>query len=197
MNSCLRLPPAAAAPPPPPRRAARLRLRVAAAAAPAAAGTVPPYAALSTPVYALGTPAPAGERPTLCLITYAAPIALEPRHFALSLYRGTLSAERFLAAGRGTLSVLALRHAPLFQILGKTSGRDVDKIAAMEALGFAFEDFGGAPALADCVGVFELTAVGAPTRCGDHDVVLCAVGAWEGRDAGAAPLYTGDLRAKL
>jgi hypothetical protein len=112
------------------------------------------------------------------------------------LFRGTLSAERFLAAGRGTLSVLALRHAALFQILGKTSGRDVDKLAEIQALGFSFRDFGGAPALADCVGVFELVAAGPPTRCGDHDAVLCAVGAWEGRDAGAAPLYTGDLRAK-
>ena len=62
------------------------------------------------------------------LVTYASPVSLSPRHFALGLFVGTLTWDNALASRRGVLQILGEGHAPLFQLLGKTSGRDVDKL---------------------------------------------------------------------
>jgi hypothetical protein len=68
-----------------------------------------PYQYLSAPVYSLATAGPDGQSPTLNLLTYASPVSLEPRTYALGLYHGTLSRENFLATGRGALQVGARR----------------------------------------------------------------------------------------
>jgi hypothetical protein len=72
----------------------------------ALAETPYPPSALSTPVYSLATVGGAdGQNPTLNLVTYASPISLTPRHYALGLYVNTLSWENFLSTGRGVLQV--------------------------------------------------------------------------------------------
>jgi flavin reductase (DIM6/NTAB) family NADH-FMN oxidoreductase RutF len=95
----------------------------------------PPYAQLSMPVYSLATVDPSGSSPTMNLVTYAAPISLEPRHFALGLFVGTLSWQNMLATRSGVLQVLGEQHAALFDLLGRTSGRDVDKLRELAARG--------------------------------------------------------------
>lgn len=65
--------------------------------------SLPPYAALSTPVYSLVTSGAEEATTTMNLVTYASPIAVRPRMFALGLYEGTLSRENMLATGHGTL----------------------------------------------------------------------------------------------
>lgn len=62
------------------------------------------------------------------LVTYASPIALQPPTYALGLYQHTLSRELMLQRGEGVLQILCEQHVDLFTLLGKTSGRDVDKL---------------------------------------------------------------------
>jgi hypothetical protein len=66
---------------------------------------LPLFSRLSMPVYSLSTQAPSGSSATLNLITYAAPISLQPRRYALGLYLGTLSHENFKLTKRGVLQV--------------------------------------------------------------------------------------------
>lgn len=66
---------------------------------------LPPYYQLSLPVYSLATVGPGGASPTMNLVTYAAPISLKPRHYALGLYLNTLSWENMLATRTGVLQV--------------------------------------------------------------------------------------------
>lgn len=161
---------------------------------------LPPYYQLSLPVYSLATVDPDGGSPTMNLVTYASPISLKPRHYALGLYLGTLSWQNMLATKTGVLQVLGCgwlaagaacrrwmgveggqhmrqmrahgcpassppvdpvdllpatlpprparlpahlqvlreQHAPLFELLGRTSGRDVDKLAQLTERGVGF-----------------------------------------------------------
>lgn len=69
------------------------------------AAPLPPYYQLSLPVYSLATVGPGGASPTMNLVTYAAPISLKPRHYALGLYLNTLSWENMLATRTGVLQV--------------------------------------------------------------------------------------------
>lgn len=69
---------------------------------------LPPYYQLSLPVYSLATVGPDGGSPTMNLVTYASPISLKPRQYALGLYLNTLSWENMLATRTGLLQVGAV-----------------------------------------------------------------------------------------
>ena len=152
----------------------------------------PPYTLLSSAVYSLATSD--GTRRTLNLVTYASPIAIVPRYYALGFYKGTLSSEIMLATGEGVLQILGAQHAPLFQLLGKHSGRDVDKIAELHKRGIVTRKFAGQVIISDCVGAMKLKIASEPMPAGDHDVVLCSVEEFETFDANIEPLYTAQLR---
>lgn len=145
----------------------------------------PLFSKLSVPVYSLSTassPDPSssqGPLETLNLVTYAAPISIQPRRFALGLYIGTLSHDNFRQTNRGVLQVLRKRHAPLFHLLGKTSGRTTDKVQAVQEQGFKVVQRYGLPTLADAACVMELRAASEFINCGDHDVVICDVVSYE------------------
>ncbi|EFN59513.1 hypothetical protein CHLNCDRAFT_50078 [Chlorella variabilis] len=134
------------------------------------------------------------------LVTYASPISLKPRQYALGLYLNTLSWENMLATRTGLLQVLGEQHAALFELLGRTSGRDVDKLAELAARGVPVtrRPADGIPLLDDSLGWMELRFASEPVNYGDHDVVICEVTDWHTPAAaggGAAQaLYTGRLR---
>lgn len=65
----------------------------------------PPYSRLSQPVYSLSTRRPGDGLASLNIVTYASPVAVQPRTYALGLYVGTLSWESMLASGYGVLQV--------------------------------------------------------------------------------------------
>lgn len=61
--------------------------------------TPPPYSSLSTPVYSLATVG------GMNLVTYASPVSLKPRHYAVGLYVNTLSWENCLGTRHAVLQV--------------------------------------------------------------------------------------------
>ncbi|PNH01371.1 hypothetical protein TSOC_012759 [Tetrabaena socialis] len=152
----------------------------------------PLYTKFSQPVYSLAT---GGPSPSLNLVTYASPVAIQPdRLFALGLYLGTVSHANMKAQRRGVLQVLQTQHAPLFGLLGKTSARDVDKHAAVEEAGFRLAQRYGVMTLEDAACVLELVVVSDFMPCGDHDVVLCRVAGFENLCVDPRVLYTDELR---
>jgi flavin reductase (DIM6/NTAB) family NADH-FMN oxidoreductase RutF len=121
-----------------------------------------------------------------------------------------------LSTGKGVLQILATHHSSLFELLGKTSGRNVDKYTELANRGVPVKEYAGQHVLADCIGVISLRIVslssgeesnlekGATAAAadnpsfyfpaGDHDVVICAVEEFETFNANIEPLYTGQLR---
>ncbi len=167
------------------------------------ATTIPPL--IDVPTFSLSTAsggddeASAGST-TMNILTYASPVAIKPhRMWSISLYKGTLSHENFAKEKRGILQLLRPEHAlckgdddgdaqgNLIRVLGGSSGRDVDKKASCENLGFPWEslkcdgdgettDNAGWPqVLPHCVYYLKLELVGEMIDCGSHEVALCRV----------------------
>ena len=92
--------------------------------------------------------------------------------------------------------MLGEQHAALFELLGRTSGRDLDKLAELERRGVPVErrQSDGIPLLSDSCGWMELRFAAEPVNYGDHDVVNCEVTDWCTPKAPPQPLYTGHLR---
>lgn len=160
---------------------------------------LPPYSLLSTPVYSLSTAGDAeGRNATLNMMTYASPVALRPKRFyAIGLYKQTLSYENMAKTRTGVLQILQQQHAQHFQLLGKTSGRDVDKIAALRSAGVRLTTRHGLTVLEDSLGIMHLRMVGDFTPCGDHEVAVCEMVSWETlatEPEQRNPLYTGFLK---
>lgn len=72
-----------------------------------------PLTGLDQPVYSLATLASTGGTPTMNIVTYCAPMSIQPRTVALGLFKGTQSWENFLANKVGVLQVGAshIMHA--------------------------------------------------------------------------------------
>ena len=96
------------------------------------------------------------------------------------------------------LQILGRQHAPLFELLGKCSGRDVDKYSKVEELGYSLVDWNGHKVLSDCFGRIEVQLVKeqAPVHCGDHDVIFADIlDSWHIEDdSNIEALYTQHLR---
>lgn len=168
------------------------------------ATTIPPL--IDVPTFSLATSGGDGDKAssssnTMNILTYASPVSIKPhRMWSISLYKGTLSHENFTKQRRGILQLLRPEHAlckrddgdgnnalpgELIRILGESSGKDVDKKAICEQLGFPWETLkcnGGTidndvwpQVLPRCVYYLKLELVGDMIDCGSHDVALCRV----------------------
>lgn len=156
---------------------------------------------IDVPVYSLSTRGGGGERDTMNVLTYATPVAARPaRMWCVSLFRGTASHANFARERRGILQLLGPDHlergdGELVRLLGGTSGREADKRAVCEELGFPWqrppdcEGDDGTTAWPDvlpsCVYHLKLELVGDLIDCGSHDVALCEIKSMnsEGNDA--------------
>eukprot|EP00894_Picocystis_sp_ML_P005101 jgi/Pico_ML_1/55618/g1282.t1 len=129
------------------------------------------------------------------VVTFAAPVAIQPRTYAVGLYVDTLTWDNVRRTRKGALQLLRKRHAELLPLLGKQSGRDVDKYAELEARGFATKETYGLQVLADSYAVLDLQVVGDVLPCGDHDLAICRVlhETWISGDEEDV-LYTKDLK---
>lgn len=117
------------------------------------------------------------------LVTYANPVAIKPvETWALSLYKGTLSLENFAIHRTAVLQQLTHSHINSISLLGKTSGRTIDKIAELGRLGHTFTEvdvevnlpklrvLSTSPLL-----LFLQATVTPPIDLGDHWLYLCKV----------------------
>ena len=160
------------------------------------ATSIPPL--IDVPTFSLSTSG-GDTAPTMNILTYASPVSIKPhRMWSISLYKGTLSHENFTKEKRGILQLLRPEHASckrdgdgnalpgeLIRVLGGSSGKDVDKKAMCEQLGFSWEtlkcnggtiDNDGWPqVLPHCVYYLKLELVGEMIDCGSHEVALCRV----------------------
>ena len=116
--------------------------------------------------------------------------------WSISLYKGTLSHENFARERRGVLQLLAPEHAKrcggdhesdkgelgaLVQLLGGSSGKDVNKRLLCERLGYTWRKLDGADIdewpciLPGCIYYMQLELEGNLIDCGSHEVALCRV----------------------
>jgi flavin reductase (DIM6/NTAB) family NADH-FMN oxidoreductase RutF len=133
------------------------------------------------------------------IVTYATQVGIKPTPvYAISLYKGTLSHQNFMRERWGVLQLLPPAADVVVPLLGKESGKTVDKVGRLKELGVPLAavharatNSGGGPATSpanddDTLLVMtdspmlllvevDGSASSLPVDVGDHDVVLCEV----------------------
>jgi flavin reductase (DIM6/NTAB) family NADH-FMN oxidoreductase RutF len=136
--------------------------------------TIPPL--LDVPTYSLATLNEDGST-SLNILTYATPVSATPqRVWSLGLFKDTLSYANFMRTRSCVLQLLTEKHIPLIQVLGGTSGRNVDKSAECAKLGFeCTEQQGELKVLPGCAYYLEMSGMGDVVDAGSHVVAICQV----------------------
>ncbi|KAL3914494.1 MAG: hypothetical protein SGPRY_007605 [Prymnesium sp.] len=129
---------------------------------------------LNNPVFALAT-LDAGGNTNMNILTYASPIGIAPRRWAISLFRKSETHGNFEKRRTGVLQLLHPTHASLVYTLGGCSARDIDKAAICAELGFEWVRFEGSDELLlpGCPAYYRLSMEGDFIHAGEHDTAIC------------------------
>ena len=164
---------------------------------------------LSTPVWSLATLHTKNdgiETTNMNIVTYVSAVSIKPEAlWALSLYKSSLSYEIFTRQGWGLLQLLNDDLANVVPILGKQSGRDVDKLSIINQQNIAslsliplnelpsienplkissLSKSNDSPSSSSFISVFkespvilflEKSQVHPVIDVGDHDLILCRI----------------------
>lgn len=171
---------------------------------------LPSIPKLTAPVWSLAT-LNEDKTTNMNLVTFASAVSIFPKPlWSLSLYKGTLSHANFSREGHGVLQLLQERQAHLITLLGKTSGKQVNKMERLTdmietILPFSKVDdsFPGSEEkndkrdnnislLGGCKTVIELWRTELPcVDAGDHEIFFCSVNAY--RNTGHMTSTTEDV----
>ena len=84
-----------------------------------------PWNLINFPVYSLATYRDGKVNMNIC--TYVTPISLKPKLYAVAVFENTQSLENVELANTAVLQILRKPHLDLVNILGKKSGKNMDK----------------------------------------------------------------------
>ncbi len=89
-----------------------------------------PWNRVNLPVYSISSRAMDSDN--MHIITYASQISMQPKRFICGIYHGTQTLSNILLTGEFILQLLADTQYRLVDLLGKKSGKTVDKIGRLE-----------------------------------------------------------------
>lgn len=148
-----------------------------------------PWNRVNLPVYSISSND--GKEENMHIITYATAISMQPKRFVCGVYHGTKTLELVEKKGSFVLQILAKNQARLVTLLGKQSGKKINKIERLKKRKLV-EEWNGFTVLGDALAVMLLKVVNT-MEGGDHRIFLCDVVAYRNQHNGSA-LTTEDLR---
>lgn len=89
-----------------------------------------PWNRVNIPVYSISSKA--GDNANMHIIIYANSISMKPKRYTCGIYHGTQTLENVEANGEFILQLLASDQYRLVELLGKRSGKKIDKIARLQ-----------------------------------------------------------------
>lgn len=98
---------------------------------------------LNVPVWSLATlnSDDSQSNTNMNILMYASAVSIQPtQHWAVSLYKHTLSHRNFKSRKWAVLQRLTTDHIDAIDLLGKQSGNDVDKVSQLRSLGFRLQE---------------------------------------------------------
>jgi flavin reductase (DIM6/NTAB) family NADH-FMN oxidoreductase RutF len=131
-----------------------------------------PWNRVDLPVYSICSRAADG-RWNMHIISYASQISMKPKRFICGIYEGTQTLSNVLDQPHFVLQLLSASQYRLVDLLGKKSGKYIDKMKKLEKRKLLTE-WKGFPVLKDALAVMELQAT-AHFSGGDHEAFLCEV----------------------
>lgn len=150
-----------------------------------------PWNRVNLPVYSISSRAMDSDN--MHIITYASQISMQPKRFICGIYHGTQTLSNILLTGEFILQLLADTQYRLVDLLGKKSGKTVDKIGRLEKRN-ELEKWRGFYILKKCLAVMHLRVISS-FEGGDHQGFLCEVIAFKNLNEGS-PLTLDTLRDK-
>ncbi|CAN5359095.1 hypothetical protein BH09BAC3_BH09BAC3_09820 [soil metagenome] len=127
-----------------------------------------PWNRVDQPVYSIASFADGRHNMNIC--TYAFPVALKPKQYIVAIYKNTLTEKLVKQQHEFVLQFLSGKHEKLIQLLGRTSGFQVDKLKHLPET-LPYKQFQLLPDLVAYVHLNVITWIDSA----DHSCALCEV----------------------
>jgi flavin reductase (DIM6/NTAB) family NADH-FMN oxidoreductase RutF len=150
-----------------------------------------PWNRVNLPVYSVSSKT--ADNSNMHIITYASQISMQPKRFICGIYEGTQTLLNIEASGEFVLQLLAATQYRLVDLLGKKSGKNIDKIGRLQKRNELME-WNNFYVLKNCLAVMQLKVI-SNFEGGDHKGFLCDVVAYKNINEGNA-LTLDTLREK-
>lgn len=139
-----------------------------------------PWNRVNLPVYSISSK---GENNVnMHIITYASQISMKPKRFICGIYEGTQTLDNVLHQGEFILQLLSASQYRLVDLLGKKTGKQIDKIGRLKKRD-QLTEWNGYPVLKNCLAVMQLKVI-SQFDGGDHHGFLCDVIAYKNLNNG-------------
>lgn len=138
-----------------------------------------PWNRVNLPVYSVSS---RGQKPNMHICTYVSAVSMQPKRIMVALYQGTQTLENVAADGEMVLQLLAAEQYALVNLLGKQSGKKIDKISRLQKRGMLME-WEGYPVLQNALALMKLSVCN-QMEGGDHRLYLCNVVAYKNLNPG-------------
>ena len=139
-----------------------------------------PWNRVNLPVYSISSKG--ANNTNMHIITYASQISMKPKRFICGIYEGTQTLENVLQHGEFILQLLSATQYRLVDLLGKKSGKQIDKIGRLKKRD-ELTEWNGYPILKNCLAVMQLKVI-SQFEGGDHQGFLCDVTAYKNLNNG-------------
>ena len=139
-----------------------------------------PWNRVNLPVYSISSKTT--NNYNMHIITYASQISMQPKRFICGIYHGTQTLINVEASGEFILQLLADTQYRLVDLLGKKSGKTIDKIGRLQKRN-ELELWNDFFVLKNCLAVMHLKTVSS-FEGGDHKGFLCDVIAYKNLNEG-------------
>jgi flavin reductase (DIM6/NTAB) family NADH-FMN oxidoreductase RutF len=141
-----------------------------------------PWNRINLPVYSISSKA--NGKSNMHIITYATAISMQPKRFICGIYHGTQTLANVEASGEFILQLLDEEQYRLVDLLGKKSGKAIDKINRLQKRK-ELTEWNGYPILKNCLAVMQMKVINSFDG-GDHKCFLCDVSAYKNLNDGEA-----------
>lgn len=150
-----------------------------------------PWNRVNLPVYSISSKGTDGFN--MNIITYTVPVSMKPKRLICAVYHGSQTLENIRKEKHVVLQLLQESQYRLVGMLGKRSGKKIDKLTALHKRNLCTE-WKGFPVLSGALAWMELKVLD-EMEGGDHRLFLCEVLAWKNNTDGD-PLTLDLLREK-
>lgn len=150
-----------------------------------------PWNRVNLPVYSISSKGKDGFN--MHIITYVTGISMQPKRFICSIFHGTKTLDNVETNGEFVLQLLSNTQFRLVDLLGKRSGKTINKISRLEKRN-ELTHWNGYPVLNNCIAVMHLKVIYS-FEAGDHKAFLCDMVKYKNLNNGTA-LTLDDLRKR-
>ena len=115
------------------------------------------------------------DRPNMNICSYVSAVSMDPKLLMVAVYKGTQTRDNVRDGSAVLMQLLTEDQAHFVRLLGKQSGRNVDKVARLTQRGL-LSYAKSLPFLIDAAGYITGTIDSIHKINGDHDLVVIRVG---------------------